>query len=599
MTEYTDLNNYIEKLTKTILSASLVKGRDLQETLLENITFLLDNNNNSLQRKQLLFMIKGLDKNYKDESEGLKVNIEGIINDTIRSNYNLELDSEEQDIIIEALLDNRIYISEKSLIMKLDRDEAEKILKSCYSIAKVKLDKELSSCNFEETLYAVYGAADVLSHASNLSYSKMKLNENSEKDYGTSNDFSLLMTSLSYMKRNELLQASYIIGSQKYYCDMLFNYIYRNYHVDGISEGTGIADVSILFKYIGLMAKFDLILQSSSLLYENNEYIFIEDFKINQSGNFNKKLEEFYNDVIDFKYDEESTKLVFEKYKLIEGFNSDSIFSLINGLERNKSEPASRVTTSLQTYSYNELKDFTSKVCSIDDDKVNNFLKSLTLAETSTDKFNFKEKVSVTPIVQLKNERVLISIPMLLQSAVLFNARLLQQSFTDNNQLKKFIQKNYDEVNITKIEKSILDKGIPCWANVYLNKVKSKELREEFNVKGNTTELDIAYIYDKKLYVLEYKTWRVSLYSVRDFLNELKKVNNHAIRVKNALCIVQKNQRMFETIFGEQLRDVEEIKLVMVFQNPNAYNYFNNDSEISAISYFDLVARIENGEMNL
>ena len=184
-------------------------------------------------------------------------------------------------------------------------------------------------------------------------------------------------------------------------------------------------------------------------------------------------------------------------------------------------------------------------------------------------------------------------IPLLLQAELTFGVRMLEQNFTKNVQVQKYINKHYNEDLIDELIETLTKKGIKSWKSLHLASVKNKRIRLLF-VSGITEEIDFAYIKDEDLYIVEYKAWMIGTSNIKTFLSEYKRAENNVKSHYKAIEILKNHKDDYYEIFGQDIEKIRNIKLIMVFQNPNAFNYLNQDKNVTGFSFQEFKRSIEN-----
>ena len=595
----TQLELYFEKVLLTILhlQVSAKKPWENKDLFLDMMSTLLDENNHSLLKRQLQRISNVGIEHVKVTEKGFIVNLEEFYSTFVANDFNMGSNSQEQKYNESALSKLNITLTDCSKRVKLKRERAEKILLCNKRAIESSIKCECEKSNIEELLITVYLIADHLSVLSSIIYSKMKLGEDVEFDSIQDDIMSLLVETLVNMNSDELLLISTFIGGQKLHCDALFNIIYTKYmEIEGqpvnCSEPV---DILALFSMVALWCKMDMLLDSAKLLYERDQYLFMEGFIINPSGDFDSKLLSFAQETVQNDAGEDMLDNLQCMYKKFEGFSSDNLIELIQYLQRDQATRNSKGTEIL-IFPVEKLKCVIKSNCNIAEHGIDKLLDSITLKESTREGLDYKNKISVRPLVMLKNEKIALTISLLMQAYPLLNKRMMQQSFTQNKRLQKYFRKNYDEIYLEKIIDELQRKNITYWKNLNLDKVEDKQVKAQFT-KGITREVDVAFINNNTLYFVEYKNWATTAFSVRNMLNEYKKVEKFVKQHLEAIRIIKENEDTYRRMLGEIFNDVYKICLVMVFQKPNAFEYLNTNEDIKVLSLNDCLCKIRNNEL--
>lgn len=586
------LQEYMEKLTKTVIGFKLSRNTE-SEKYLGEVANSIRNGNETLLKKQIdLLSLEGM-KHIQIKNNTIMIDYKALFLESMNANFNVRSNFDEKNLVQAVFpLMNLSDALDNETCIKLNKNEAEKFLRINVEIMEKQIKDEIIKSDIEELLYSIYMIADRLSLISEIVYTKVKMKGELRKtDYSASPEtppFTLLVQSINEMNTEELINTSFIIGEQKYFCDVLFNIIYEIYRqnsYNNLNETKIKADISSLFSKISIMCKMDIYMKSNALLYEQGETLEIKDFNILQSGDLSQKLEKLMIELSEFNYDERLTSKIQEKYKEVEGFNASDLITLIEFLS--SQNIAKKAQIKIESYPIDKFKEGIAKVCGLNKSAIDKFIHSLTIECSSRKFMDAKNKISIKPIVPIANDRIMLSIPLLMQAYLRFGARMLQQNFTDNARLKTYISKNYDEALISELIDELNRHNVKNWNHVQLNSINDKTIKSMFNVKGVTNEMDIAYLSKNILYFVEYKTWMISSFSISSMLNEFKKAEKHVKSHQNAIKIVNENREAFSIIFGNELLSITEIKLVMVFQNPNAFNHLNKSNNVIGVSFKD------------
>ena len=593
------LKEYFERVLLTILHLQFSIRNPLKDKneLLNMMKILLDEDDNSLLKRQLKRISNVGIEHIKQDEKGFEINFNEFFSSYVSNDFTMKDTLQEQIYNESALLELNITLMDYSKKTKLKKEIIEKILLYNKKSVESSIRSECEKYNIEELLITLYLIADKLSILSSIIYSRLKLKEKIEFNNQKDDTMTLLAQTLVSMNDSELLLISAFIGDQKLYCDTLFNIIYTKY-IETESqqlECSEPVDILSLFSEVTFWCKMDMLLESTALLYERSQYLYMENLIINPSGNFQDKLLSFMRETLQNAVGDELISNLQDMYRRFEGFNSNNLMELIRYLQKEQ-EARNLKGTELEIFPVEKLKYVVKNSCDIAEFGIDKLLDSITLKDSTREGKDYKNKISIRPLVKLKNERIILTIPLLLQAYPLLNKRMSQQSFTQNKRLQKYFKKNYDEVYIGKIADELKLRNIMYWKNLNLDKVANKQVKALF-VKGITREIDLAFINDNVLYFVEYKNWGTTAFSIRNMLNEYKKVENCVKQHFAAMRIVEENKDAYRSIFGEIIDGIYKLCLIMVFQKPNAFEYLNTNENVKVLSLNDCLCKIKNNDL--
>lgn len=593
------ISEYIEILTKSILDFYFFSNKLNNDYLLNILKEFNDIQNTSLLKKQVNAMIANTSQHITfNKNNKLTIDFESIISEVTNSNFIMKNQSEERELNMCTLLEiSKVHLINQKKYIISEKEEATAILKLNIKNIEAKLIAEISKYDVEELLYAIYAIADRLSIISHIIAARVKNGEstNIPSNNSSNNQMVLLIESLNNMNTKELLNASHIVGEQKYYCDILFNIIYKMYLVrdkNKIYSGDNMADLLSLFSKASIACKMDMFSKSNELLYKQGEFLELNDLILFQGGSLSDKLNNIMYEIIEFNYDKTLTSKVQEKYKQYEGFSANNLMEFTTLLNKSISESPIQAQIRIQTYPFDKFREGVSFACNIEEYGIDKFIDSL-VVKTSDEFIDSTNKISVFPLVKLNDNIIMVSSPLLLQAYYKLSVRMLQQSFTNNIKLKRYIRKYYDEALIDVLIDELNNKNINNWEHVCLDKISDNAIKSLISQKGITKEIDIAYIINDTLYFVEYKTWMISAFSVRSMLKEYKKADEYVKSHLKAIKIIDENKNAFRCLFGDKIESVNKIQLIMVFQNPNAFNYLNKNPNVIGTSFKDFKESIK------
>lgn len=588
-----NIHEYIDKLLTDIIDESIIRKIKNPNDFLNVFKILLCQDDNSLLKKQIQFVNTRMINHVVQDGNKFSINFEDAYQEFVFSSFSQTSSLFEKNITEINLSKESISSTEK---LNLNQEEAAELLTKNIDFATAVLINELKKNNIEEMLYTLYSIAGILSLVSSVTAVKIKCGIDKElyPDNDRNDVVSLLLQTVENLDIEEIKKVSYIIGEHKYACDMLFNIIYKLYLVDkNINDKLyELSNISWLFAKTMVLNRMELFRQSNALLYERGDSLSVDNYLIYQSGNLSDRLNKLFDEVIRFNYNQNLINGVFDKYKKHEGFSPDNLSELNRCLLEEFKLSDRQAVTKINIYPIEAFKNYIKESCNIAEKGVDTFFSALCL-DVKADLFDISNKISRTPLVLTKDNKVLTMVPLLLQAEQMLRVRMLDQNFTNNPRVKKYISKHYNEDLIDQLTDTLRHKDITVWDRIHLAAVSNKKIRTLF-VSGITEEIDIAYIKDNILYFVEYKAWMSGSSNIKAFLGEYKKAENNVKSHYKAIEIVKNNINVYAEIFGQEINNIQDIRLLMVFQNPNAFNYLNKDKNVKGFSFEDFVKSVNN-----
>ena len=466
---------------------------------------------------------------------------------------------------------------------KLSKEEADEILLRIKKFNIQELESELSKYDPEMLLFAFYGIADRLALLSGMTVVKVNNDPIVNNSLIEDNPFSILANLISNIDKKGLLQTSLLIGTEKQLNDILFNFIYKIYRNNNKKEDEKYyeSEVNIrrIYQLTYMVSTSNLYLESNQLLYEQGEALVIRDYTLLQSGDFNEKMLCTQTDIVESDYREDIVKKVFEEYSKREGFCPDDLFEFAKISAKGR-----KAQIHLLTFDREKLKKNIIESTNVKEYGIDRFIDVLTLQKEIREIAHSTNKLSMRPFLELNDGTILYSTNLLLQAFLVLESRMLQQSFTTNKKLQRFISKNYDEVGIADLVQVLTDAKYPYLEHVSLDKISNKHIKDALSIKGITKEFDLIFIKNKTLFVVEYKTWKISSYNIIQVLKEQKKITKNIENHLKAIDIISSHPTEFKKLFGDKFNYFTNIELIMVFQNPTTSKYIVNQKNVKVMS---------------
>lgn len=565
--------DYTKILTNTIISDYLKENEEVKINFARE--YLEDENSNLLSKiiveDYIMFKQYSCDLG---KSEGIMERLKVIINHDNKYHFAAMAASEEK-IALKML--------ETSHNEVLDKGRANELLEKIKNTYLKNLEQEIKKYDLEILLYLFYSLATRLSVLSLLTFHNINTNDTNDLPLNQEDPYSILTTVISNMDTNNIIQTSKHIGREKQLIDIIFNLIYKVYiNSQQENQRPNQTDIDIreIYKLASMVMKSNLFLKSNELLYEQGESLLIKDWNLVQSGSFEHYMQSTFSDVVEFNYNMDIVDKVFKQYSKREGFCPQDLTDFINFSFQSHHKGTD---IHLKNIKKKGLKEGILEVTNIKDYGIDRFLDILTLKE-SNDIAHKVHKISLQPFVELKNDMILYSDYMLLQARQTLPTRMLQQSFTSNKKLKKFISTNYDEAGIKDLAKSLEKKGLAYLEHVCIDKIQNHDIKTLLETKGITKEFDLIFKKNKVLYIVEYKTWKIQFQNISQVLNELKKIQLNIDSHLKAINIINEYSNEFKDFFGKEFAEYNRIELIMVFQNPTSFKYLNKSNEVNVLS---------------
>ncbi|GKS13513.1 hypothetical protein YDYSY3_45130 [Paenibacillus chitinolyticus] len=564
-----NINEYVEILASTIIQDYVAYNEECKSNILLELLGIRESDELTNAIKKYIIPKKLIDL---DSVEGFHESFVNLLEETTMNNFKLLSLSLENLVVKEQGVPKNKTLS---------KEEANELLLQIKRAYIKKLEDEVNQYDPEVLLFVFYSIADrlaILSDVTRLRALKVPYQNPDLVD----TPLSILINVISKMESSEVIRTSNHIGREKQFIDIIFNLIYKIYSSRKQKEHLSFQtkmDIRKIYPLAYMVATTNLFLMSNELLYEQGEALKIKDWTLEQTGDFNEQLQKIQLDIIKFNYNENAVNAVFEQYSKREGFCPNDLFQLAQ-----ISMQDSRAQIHLQTFEREKLEKSIVKVTNVKDYGINRFLDVLTLNKDISDIADSANKISVRPFLELNDGNILFSPMLLLQASHMLETRMLQQSFTINKKLQKFISKNYDEAFIADLASAMDKANVPYLEHVHLDSGNNPYIKELFDFKGITKEFDLIFIKENVLYVVEYKTWKISSFNIVQVLNEQKKITKNITNHNKAIEIIKANPNEFRKMFGEKFYKYDKIELMMVFQNPTAFKYLNDQGEIKVFS---------------
>ncbi|MGN4271779.1 hypothetical protein ACTFNM_22415 [Bacillus cereus group sp. BCN115] len=571
------IREYIDILAKTIIRDHVLNNQEaLMKILQDSLTNILqddsndDSNDEDPKTLSMIILDYMMPKQSYDSTSDL---ISSTFEEVNSNHYRLIATSAERLALQElGFPQNEV----------LDKKKANELLTKIKKKYIYELEQELKQYNPEMLLYSFYGIANQLAVLSTLTFYKVNTTDVDEFPFEQGNPFSILTALVATMDTNAIMQTSTQIGREKQLIDIIFNLIYKLY-INQPPEEVGCSqtkiDIRKIYQLAYMVMKSNLLLKSNELLYEQGEFLRIQDWTLEQSGNFEEKMYATLLDIVNFNYKKDIVNEVFKQYSKREGFCPNDLNNFIK-----LSSQDQQAYAHLKTYDKEYLEDIILQVTSVKEHGIKRFFDVLTLKKGIKEITDSSNKLSVLPFVELDNNKILYSDYLLAQAKQALSTRMLQQSFTTNKKLQDFISTKYDEAGIKDLVNELEEANLPYLEHVHLDKIKKRHIKELLNPKGITKEFDLVFIKNNILYVIEYKTWKISSHNIMQILNEQKKIINNIKKHKKAIEIIKAYPYEFKELFGEEFNEYSEVELIMVFQNPTAFKYLNNSKDVKVSS---------------
>ena len=591
--------NFVEIYTKRLLQTILnVKFKQIDvfsdfTKLIEFSRILIDENNNSLLKQQLIkFSALGLEC-IEQEKTTLKIDVEGFYNKFVCFDISYSAEEFERNVNIYTMNMMNIHCekigNEK---MVLSKQEAEEFISFGIEQIIEDIETEIKKWNVEALFYNVFMISSVLAMISSVIYTRLVLKENVMNVINGSEDIGLIIRTILEMPDDELKIVSSLIGQEKMNTDTLFNIISNIYHMSANVTDVKEEPVDILSLYTksAVLIKMQQYQDSLALLYEKNYFLYIQDYIIFENDYFQEYLKKYFDEIINYRLPEEIDANLQLKYKNILGYCVNDLMEFMIYLTE-KLQSYSQNGIKIMVYGEDDLINEFSRISKIDTGAAKQLINAIMLLD-SKKSVDYKNKLSIFPLARRNDGKILVSLPLLMQAYPILGKRMSQRSFSNDKRMQKYFDKVYDEYYLEKIKDIFQKKNINCQINVHLDQISDKKVKEFF-VKGITREFDLTFSLNKRLYIVEYKNWATWAFSMRTMLNEYKKVENVVKEHLKAFEIIKENFKIYEKVFDCNKEEIDNITLIMVFQKPNAYYHLNHEDNVLAYSFNEFIEVIE------
>ena len=593
------VDRYVDRLLQTILNIKFKQIDLLSDAtkLFEFCGVLLDKEDNSLLKQQLVRFSALVSENIEQKNGTLSIDFARLYKKFISSDISYSGEDIERNINIQAM--SIMDINSEKIVdgrIRLSRENAEKLVDFNIKHTTGAIEVEVKKWNVDRLYYSVFVISSILAMISSIIYSRLVLKEESINVSVQEGNIGLIIRTILEMSDQELKSVSFLIGQEKLNSDALFNVISNIYHGNSEehNERVEAADILELYTKSSLLVKMKQYQDSLALMYEKSYFLYIHDYIIWASDNFQIYLQKYFDDIINYHLPEGLDNDLQKNYTKYLGYSAHDLMKFATYLveeQRKRNLNGFQIEAYLEENLINEL----SNICKITEEGAKRLIEAVTLSH-SDKKVDYKNKLSIFPLVKLNNNQILVSVPLLIQAYPMLIKRMSQRSFSNNKRMQKYFDKVYDEFLLQKIENAFEERKITCQMNIHLDQISDKRVKQIFS-KGITREFDLSFLFNGILYVVEYKNWATSAFSIRTMLNEYKKVENVVSEHMKAFEIIKNNCDIYQSVFKCSKAAIDNIRLIMVFQKPNAYYYLGNEDNVLVYVINEFIDKIANNSL--
>ncbi|MBC2582290.1 hypothetical protein [Clostridium sp. DJ247] len=449
---------------------------------------------------------------------------------------------------------------------------------------KHMLKKELVQCNKEDLFIIFYMISSMLSYISmNSAYLfKYKATDAEKKDINISN---LIVDSIGLIYHEAELEIGNMLGAEKKSCEYLVSFILNEY-VDDFEHKGNKLNIDNIFLITNKIVETLAIKKSLSNLYHYGTKLNIEENNLRVSDDFNDKLKLYFDNVYTSNIDISSPEVdaILMEFERKEGYSIKILEDYVNKLHDKNLiiECAGNIVENKFLY---------HDICKSTGASIESTYRvvqaiSLRKSEEHMDHniFSTDNRIFRTPIVKIGNH-FLLSHNLLVEAAHYLRYRILKSELSKDAGVKDKIEKLYDEKELNDLLLLIKKYGITGDINFKFEDFS--ELKTLFKGGGITKEIDFYFIFNKTLYIMEYKNQDIDR-NVYDVCKTYSRNEGYLKKHLRMVDIVKKNKSLMEDFLGKKF---DNLKSFLVFKYRNSFPDFYKGNDVFCCSYKEFYDR--------
>lgn len=461
------------------------------------------------------------------------------------------------------------------LSRKEDKDAVINFLLQEY---KHMLKNELVKVNKEDLLIILYMISSMLSYISvNSTYLfKYKSTDTEEKNIDMPN---LIVDSIGLIYSEAQLEIGKMLGAEKKSCEYLVSFILNEY-VDDFEHEENKLNIDNIFLITNKIVEALAIKKSLGNLYHYGTKLTIKENNLQLSEDFSDRLKLYFDNAYTSNIDISSPEVneILMEFDRKEGYSIKILEDYVNKLD-NKNliiECAGNIVEN--EFLYYDICESTG--ASIE--SINKLIQAISLKKSEehidNDIFSTDNRIFRTPIIKIGNY-FLLSHNLLVEATHYLRYRILKRELSNNDRLKNKIKRLYDEKELNGLQILIKKSGIIGDINFKFENFS--ELKALFKEGGITKEIDFYFIFNKTLYIMEYKNQDIDR-NIYDVCKTYSKNEGYLKKHLRMVDIVKKNKSLFQGILGEKF---DNLKSFLVFKYRNSFPDFYKGQDVFCCSY--------------
>ena len=490
------------------------------------------------------------------------------------SNYERDKLNFERNVMKDLRLNSYMLLKEKKdqyAIVNYLLNEYKRLLKI-----------EIEKYKKEDILVLTYSISSMISYISTMSVHLFKHNvkdvSKSEKDLNVAN---LIVDTIGILYEKENIWIQNLLGSLKKSSEYLINYIldlkvYNNF--SKISE----IDIMRIYMIVDCIIEKIMIKKSIESLEKMGFQLEISDDLLQVDEQFANSFVSYYNNPMDDTLDVDSlnAKNLLQEFEYLEGYSPKIIENYVSKLKDKFLIIEASMNLVEDKFLYIDLVLSTNYGY----DSIYKVIEAISLKrceDIDGSIFSANNRLFRTPIIKVDNYYIL-SHQLLSEAVAYLRYRVLKGEFTSKKEFRKKIKKDYNELELKKLEKLLLDNNLVGGINLNIDKIPT--IRPYLN-KGVSNEVDFYFVYKNVLYTMEYKNQDIdnNLYDVcKSYSKNIQNKSRHLRLIE----ILKNNITNLEEAIGVR---IVQIQSFLVFKNKNSFSEFYRGDDIYVCSYSDFL----------
>lgn len=488
------------------------------------------------------------------------------------SNYERDKLNFERNVIKDLRLNSYMLLKEKK--------DQYAIVNYLLSEYKRVLNMEIKKYKKEDILVLTYSISSMISYISTMSVylfkHKVKNVSKSEKDLNFAN---LIVNTIGILYEKENIWIQNLLGSLKKSSEYLINYI-LNLKVYNNFSKTSEIDIKRIFMIVDCIIEKIMLKKSIESLEKMGFQLEISDDLLQVDEQLASSFVSYYNNPMDDTLDVDSlnARNLLQEFEYLEGYSPKIIEDYVSKLKDKFLIIEASMNLVEDKFLYIDLVLSTNYGY----DSIYKVIETMSLnscEDIDGSIFSANNRLFRTPIIKVDNYYIL-SHQLLSEAVAYLRYRVLKGEFTNKKGFKKKIKKDYNELELKKLEKLLLDNNLVGGINLNIDKIPT--IRPYLN-KGVSNEVDFYFVYKNVLYTMEYKNQDIDN-NLYDVCKSYSQNIQNKLRHLRLIEILKNNITNLEEAIGVR---IVQIRSFLVFKNKNSFSEFYQGDDIYVCSYTD------------